>query len=60
MYISHLVSIYWNKRTFASLSAYIFMNMALPYLFSNGYLIFLLFALQSLAYDKISIEKDEV
>ena len=59
MYISHLVSIYWNKRTFVSLLAYIFMNMVLPYLFSNGYLIFLLFALQSLVYDKISMGKEE-
>ena len=59
MYISHLVSIYWNKRTFVSLLAYIFMNMVLPYLFSNGYLIFLLFAIQPLVYDKISIGKKE-
>ena len=59
MYISHLVSIYWNKRTFVSLLAYIFMNMVLPYLFSNGYLIFLLFALQPLVYDKISMGKEE-
>ena len=59
MYISHLVSIYWNKRTFVSLLAYIFMNMVLPYLFSNGYLIFLLFALQPLVYDKISKGKEE-
>lgn len=58
MYISHLVSIYWNNKTFSCLLAYIFMNMTLHYLFSNGYLIFLLFALQPLINNKLSIKKE--
>ena len=58
MYISHLVSIYWNNKTFSCLLAYIFMNMTLHYLFSNGYLIFLLFALQPLVNNKLSIKKE--
>lgn len=58
MYISHLVSIYWNNKTFSCLLAYIFMNMTLHYLFSNGYLIFLLFALQPLVNNKHSIKKE--
>ena len=58
MYISHLVSIYWNNKTFSFLLAYIFMNMTLHYLFSNGYLIFLLFALQPLVNNKLLIKKE--
>lgn len=58
MYISHLVSIYWNNKTFSCLLAYIFMNMTLHYLFSNGYLIFLLFALQPLVNNKLLIKKE--
>lgn len=58
MYISHLISIYWNNKTFSFLLAYIFMNMTLHYLFSNGYLIFLLFALQPVVNNKLLIKKE--